>query len=120
MAQTYFANVLLDYIREFLCTSHYQFLPDEKKFVAEAKRLKTIYSRRRMFLFIGKLMILSGLLTMKKKSAEEEMDDKIIQVIQKKLSPKLRAEKRKLKAIREHNQNPTDGSVIITPAEYLF
>lgn len=114
--QSFYSSSLFNYLRNGLFSDLFDLLSDEKKYVVELKRLKKLYSRRKMFLFIGKLMGLSGLLLMKPGA----IDDDIIENIEKKLTPKLRSEKRKQQEIKEHNKNPTDGMIGIQMFDELF
>lgn len=114
--QSFYSSSLFNYLRNGLFTDLFDLLSDEKKYTEEVKRLKKLYSRRKMFLFIGKLMELSSLLSMKPGA----IDDDIIENIEKKLTPRLRSEKRKQQQIIEHNKNPVDGMIEIQKFEELF
>lgn len=115
--QSYFSSVIFKYLTNGLFNSAFDLLGKPKEYQAEIIRLKKLYSRRKMFLFIGNLMILSELLSMKEISNDEEG---IIENIEKKLTPLLKAKKNKLKKIEEGNANSADGSVEITMFGDLF
>ena len=115
-SQSFYSSALFNYLRNGLFGGAFDLLNDPPKYVTEIKRLKKLYSRRKIFLFIGKLMELSGLLSMKPRA----LDDDVIENIEKKLTPKLRTEKRKQQQIREHNENPTDGLIEVQMFDELF
>ncbi|MFT3932801.1 MAG: hypothetical protein QM726_04220 [Chitinophagaceae bacterium] len=115
-SQSYYASVLFDYLRNHLFTSAFHLLEKPDEYDKEVARLHKLYSRRRMFLFIGKLMRLSQLLP----TDQDDLDDDIIEVIEKKLTPKLKAEKKRRKAIEEHNKNPKDCMVQVQIFDQLF
>lgn len=115
-SQSYYCSVIFDYLRQHLFSSAFQFYGDKPKYEVEIKRLKKIYSRRKMFLFIGKLMMAAGLLKMKATA----IDDDIIENIEKKLTPKLQANKKHLQGIHEKNKNSKDGWVEIAPFHEFF
>ncbi|MBK6482327.1 MAG: hypothetical protein IPG01_04140 [Chitinophagaceae bacterium] len=115
-SQSYYSSVIFDYLRQYLFNSAFDLLGDHAKYVGEVKRLKKLYSRRKMFLFIGKLMILSGLLKVRPTSLNED----IIENIEKKLLSKLRANKRHLQSIHDKNLKSKDGWVEITPFHEFF
>jgi hypothetical protein len=116
LSQAYFSRVIFDYLRENLCCTPFQFLPDDEKYKSEWKRIKRMYSRRKLFLFTGKLMQLSTLL----KTPTVSDDNQLIQIIQKKLRGHLQAERLRLIEIRNHNRNSKDGTAEITPAAWLL
>ena len=115
--QSYFSSVIFRYLTNGLFNSAFDLLEKPEEYQLEIGRLRKLYSRRKMFLFIGKLMILSELLSMKEISNDEEG---IIENIEKKLTPHLRAKKNKLKSIEERNANSTDGNHEITMFGDLF
>lgn len=117
-SQSYYSSVLFNYLRPNLFNSAFHLLTDSHypKYEEEIKRLKGIYPRRNMFLFIGKLMMLSGLLKFKR----EPLDEQIIDAIKKKLTVQLKGEKNKLANIKEKNKNAKDGWIEITLFDKLF
>lgn len=104
-SQSYYSWRLFDYLNQYLFSGLFDLLPTPDEYEKEEARLKKLYSRRKRFLFIGKLMVLSGLLVMK----PDSLEDDIIENIEKKLTPKLRSNKKKQQDIEEHNRNPDDG-----------
>ncbi len=115
-SQNYFSTVLFSYMKNRLFNSAFELYNDPVAFNAEVKRLKKMYSRRRMFLFIGELMIESELLELDKTTDDES----IIENIEKKLTPHLRASKKKVQDIEERNAKSTDGSYEVTMFGDLF
>lgn len=115
-SQSFYSGVIFDYLRQHLFSGLFDLLSDQEKYKVEQTRLHKKFSRRKMFLFIGKLMILSGLLEVK----EDTFDDDIIETIEKKLRPKLRSDKRKKQEIEDHNKNPTDCTIRVQLFHELF
>lgn len=103
--QSYYSNVIFDFLRQELFRPAYDLLNEWDKFAAIHKKMNRQYSRNKRFLFIGKLMLLSGLISSKK----EMIDTEIIDLIKKKLATKLQNEKKSLRGIRERNNKSTDG-----------
>jgi hypothetical protein len=114
--QSFYSSSLFNYLRNGLFSDLFDLLSDQKRYTEELKRLKKLYSRRKMFLFIGKLMELSSFLLMKPGA----IDDDIIENIEKKLTSKLRSEKRKQQQIKEHNEKPVDGMIEVQMFDELF
>ncbi len=114
-SQSYFSTFLLEYLTNGLYSPVFQFL-GTPEYEAEVKKLKALYSRRKIYLFIGKLMKLSELLTEK----ENGVDDEIIEVIEKKLTPLSKAKKSRVQGIKNRNENSTDGTYEITKFSDLF
>ena len=117
-SQSYYSTVLFNYLRPKLFNSSFNLRTDidHAKYEEEVKRLNGIYPRRNMFLFIGKLMMLSGLLKFK----SDSLDEQIIDAIKKKLTIQLKGEKNKLANIEEKNKNSKDGWIEIAPFDKLF
>jgi hypothetical protein len=115
-SQSYYSSVIFDYLRQHLFSGLFDLLHNPHEYNKEVARLKKLYSRRKMFLFIGKLMILSGLLLLK----EDSLEDDIIENIEKKLTPKLRSNKKTQHDIDEHNRNPDDGMLRVQLFHELF
>lgn len=115
-SQSYYSSILFTYIRRELFSGAFDFLSDNEKYQEEVKRLHQLYPRNRIFLFIGKLMAMSGLLGLKPDSD----DIAITETIRKKLRPRLQNEKKKQQQISEHNANPTDGMIHIQLFDELF
>ncbi len=115
-SQSYYSKVIFDYLRQNLYRSAFQFWGQFHEYNAEVKRLKAIYPRKHLFLFIGKLMVLSKLLPVK----ESKLDEDIIESIEKKLRPYIKQEEEKIKRIEERNKNSTDGSYEAIPFQICF
>ncbi|WP_121355799.1 hypothetical protein [Flavisolibacter nicotianae] len=115
-SQGYYASIMFDYLRQQLFNGLFDLLNLPEKYEKEYTRLQKMYSRRKRFLFIGKLMMLSGLLIMK----EESLDEDVIENIEKKLTPKMRSNKKTQKEIEEHNSNPEDGMLRVQLFHELF
>jgi len=118
-SQQYYCNVLFDYLRQELFRPAYNaysnVLSDPKKFEGIFKKMSRKYSRNKRYLFIGKLMIFSGLIQDK-----ELIDSEIIDQIEKKLLPKLQKEKKHIAEVEERNRQSTDGSIEILNVITLF
>jgi len=115
-SQSYFAKVTFKYLKNRLFNSAFHLWGKPVEYEAEIVKLRKLYSRRKMFLFIGEMMILSELLEMKK----DDDDEAIIELIEKKLTPLIRATKKKVEGIEERNEKSTDGSYEITMFGDLF
>lgn len=84
--QSYYAGVIYEYLQNTVFAG-LSSVPKEQ-LEQETKRLKKLFSQRKRFLFIGKLMELAGLLS----SMEAKDDAGIIEVIKKKLASRLKSE----------------------------
>ena len=115
-SQNYYASVILDYLRPKLFNPLFDLLSNPPEYQKLETKLRRIYSRRKLSLFIGKLMILSGLLKLK----DDSNDEAIIDNLEKKLYPKFTSEKRRLSKIVENNKIVKDGRIEIIPFDKLF
>lgn len=115
-SQSFYASSIFNYLRQHLFNGALAFFDDPKKYQAEINRLKALYPRKKLYLLIGQLMKLSGLLTIKERHEEED----IIETIEKKLTPLSKANKKHLQAIQENNRDPQNGMIEVTPFHELF
>jgi hypothetical protein len=116
LAQSYYASVIFDYLTNNLYNTAFDLLGKPDEYEKEVIRLKKLYSHRKVFQFIGELMILSGLLNVKEGTDKED----IIEVIEKKLVKKLRGIKKRIKEIEENNKKSVDGKVEAVPFHWFF
>lgn len=72
--QTYYARVIFKYLRNELFRIEQVIINDRAKCFEEVKRLRRLYSHDRMYLFIGRLMVLSGLM---KDTTDDRLKDRI-------------------------------------------
>lgn len=85
-AQSYYANALINHFKKTLFLPDLQLMDEPEKF-KEYIESKGLYSERKLYIFIGRLMLLSGLL----KDHEDSSVDVIADLIKKKIStPKNR------------------------------
>jgi len=84
-SSSYYAKMIFDYLDRHLFRGAFQYMSEPQKHLRELKQLTQKYSRQQMFLFIGKIMLLSGLLIMK----DEPLNEEIIDNIEKKVEPKF-------------------------------
>ena len=108
--QSYYSIVLFDYLRRELFRPVHELYckPEtEGKYQNEFKKAKEKYSHVKMYLFIGRLMYLAGLLKIEEnvlsKVNEKNFDDSITDLIRKKIAPKLLSEKKRDQLIDEMN-----------------
>jgi len=80
-AQSYYAGMIFDYLIKTLFESLGALVGDMPTLKSETDRLQKCYPRRRLYLFIGRLMELSGLLLL----PEDYCDDSLIDLIKKKV-----------------------------------
>jgi hypothetical protein len=114
--QSYYSSVLFDYLRQHLFRELFHLLGDKEQYSKEAKKLRKLFPRNRIYLFIGKLMKASALLKFK----NEPLDEDIIDNIKKKLSGKIRSENQRREQITKSNQQEINGVVELTPFHLLF
>lgn len=115
-SQSYYASVIVEYLRPKLFNPLFDLLSNSLAYKKEEMKLRRKYSRRKLSLFIGKLMIQSGLLKLK----DDASDEDIIDNLEKKLFPKLKSEKRKLVEIEKNNKIAKDGRIEIIQFDKLF
>lgn len=115
-SQSYYASVILEYLRPKLFNPLFELLSNPLSYKKEETKLRRKYSRRKLSLFIGKLMILSGLL----KLNDDTFDEVIIDNLEKKLYPKFKSEKKRLSEIEENNKIAKDGRIEIIQFDKLF
>jgi hypothetical protein len=72
--QTYYAHVIFKYLRNELFRIEQVIINDRAKCIEEVKRLRRLYSHDRIYLFIGRLMVLSGLM---KDTTDDLLKDRI-------------------------------------------
>lgn len=114
--QSYYSWAIFDYLRKHLYSSALEDYGDEKKFQKSIMALKKKYSRRKLYWFIGELMILSGLMTVKVEKDREE----IIDNLKKKLEGVVRANKMNVELIERQNSTSRDGTFQAIPFHELF
>src|SRR5579863_2488385 len=86
--QSDYSGELFDYLRRQLFSGAFALLDKPEKYQEEVLRLKTLYPRNRIYLFIGRLMELSGLM----KNKDNQLEEDIIKKVEKKIAPKIRSE----------------------------
>ena len=72
--QTYYVSAILKYLRNELFHIDRTIENDHKKYIEEVQRLKSSYPRDRLYLFIGKLMVISGLI---KNTSDDRLKERI-------------------------------------------
>lgn len=115
-SQSYYCWAITDYLNKNLFNSAFLLYENQPAFQKELKRLRLLYSKNKLMLFIGKMMIATGLLKLK---GEYEKED-IIDNIKKKLTPYFRQKRQTLAEIKKHNTNPADGMIQVIPVDLLF
>lgn len=88
-SQSYYCSTIYDIIANAVIYPAFEFYGDRIKFQEALKKVKATYSRRKLYLFIGKLMTLSKLLVI----SEDTDDEDLIELIEKKMKAKLDAQK---------------------------
>ncbi|MCF8255753.1 MAG: hypothetical protein K9H61_05050 [Bacteroidia bacterium] len=116
--QEYLASVIFDYLRNSLFKPLFQLnqLDDNKKFQTELKKYKGMYPRDKMYLFISKLMILSGLIHLEAESDHTQQID----LIKKKLEKKLKDERDYVDLTNKLNSEPENNAYIATQFNWNF
>ncbi|MES2023913.1 MAG: hypothetical protein V4439_04480 [Patescibacteria group bacterium] len=89
--QSFFSHQIYDYLFNRIFRSAFELFDNPDKFQKEVQILKIKYPKSKLFLFIGKLMMLSELLKVNPNTEEEEISNQI----KKKLAPYLKAEKKR-------------------------
>lgn len=114
--QSYYSWAIIEYLDKTLFSSAFSFFQDPPIFQKEIAILKKKYSKRRLLLFIGNLMINSNLLKLKEGFSEEE----IIDNMKKKLTPHFKAKRQRLAEIKQNNEASKTGMIEVIPADLLF
>lgn len=115
-SQSYYSWAITEYLNKTLFNSALSFYEDPSKFQTEIAILKKRYSKRRLLLFIGTLMINSNLLKLKDDFSEEE----IIDNIKKKLTQYFKSKKERLAEIKQKNRTHKNGMLEVIPFDLLF
>lgn len=115
-SQSYYCWAIMHYLNKNLFNSAFSHYENQPLFQKELKRLRRLYSKNQLMLFIGRLMISAGLLKLK----EDYENKDIIDNIKKKLNPHFRAKKKELENIKKNNASPIDGMVQVIPVDLLF
>ena len=115
-SQSYYSRAIIEYLNKTLFNSAFSFYEDSIRFQKEISILRKRYSKRRLLLFIGTLMISSNLLKLK----EGFTDVEIIDNVKKKLTPHFNAKKERLAEIRQKNKILKDGMIEVIPVDLLF
>lgn len=115
-SQSYYCWAIMDYLNKTLFNSAFSLYENQPLFEKELKRLRRLYSKNQLMLFIGQLMIRASLL--KLKEGYENKD--IIDNIKKKLTPHFKAKKEELENIKKSNASRIDGMIQVIPIDLLF
>lgn len=114
--QSRYARNLFSYIRHYVSGLAFDEFSQTTNWEQSIKTIKKQFPRNKLYLIVGKLMIISELLEMK----ENYIDDDIIDVIRKKIEKSLQSERKGNVSIDEQNKESNSNKIIGTNLDSLF
>lgn len=115
-SQGYYCWAIMDYLNKTLFNSAFTLYENQTEFHKALKHLRRLYSKNKLMLFIGRLMISAGLLKLK----DEYENKDIIDNIKKKLNPHFKAKRKELEEIKKNNSTPINDTIQMIPFDLLF